>query len=116
VQIAKALIAFDVKINAVSIYNKTPLDIVLQRPTGSTSDELENLLYLLGALRYQEMSTGNGVWAGGNGGVQSGGGTATAEMEDDVLVAEPTVSEHEHEHRQPRQKLTPGLIPTHSEG
>lgn len=59
------------------------------------------------------MSTGNG--AGGN--EQNGSGTATAtvpEMEDDVFISEP-VSEREHESRQPRQTLTPGL-PTLPEG
>jgi hypothetical protein len=110
VQVAKALIAFDVKINAVSIDNKTPLDIVLQGPAGSTSDELENLLYLLGALRYQEMSTSKG-----NGGAGSGTATADLEMEDDVFMPEPAASERENEHGKPRQKLTPGL-PTLPEG
>ncbi len=98
-QVAKALIAFDVKINAVSIDNETPLDIVMQSPTGSTSDELVNLLYLLGALRYEEMSTSKG-----NGGVQNA--RSGTETEDD---AEPAASEREREHGQPRQKLTPGL-------
>jgi hypothetical protein len=106
VQVAKALIAFDVKINAVSIDNKTPLDIVMQGPAGSTSDELENLLYLLGALRYQEMSTSKG-----NGGVQNA--RSGTETEDDLFMPEPAASEHEH--RQPRQKLTPDL-PTLPEG
>jgi hypothetical protein len=141
VQVAKALIAFDAKINAVSIDNKTPLDIVLQHPAGSSADELEILLLLLGALRYQEMNTSNGAEGTGPPGVQNGNGTATAstiaEMEDDVFTAE-VESECEHERRQPsrgelrllecqndhnrtnipspvRQKLTPSL-PTLPEG
>ena len=49
--------------------------------------------------------------------MQNGSGTATAtvtETEDDVFIADP-VSEREHERRQPRQTLTPGL-PTLPEG
>ena len=118
-QATKALIAFDAKINAVSVDKKTPLDIVLQHPGGSSSDELENLLFLLGALRYQEISTSiSDAEVGGNDpDVQNGSGTVTAtvaEMEDDVFMADP-VSEREHERRKPRQTLTPGL-PTLPEG
>ena len=100
VQVAKALIAFDAKINAVSVDSKTPLDIVLEHPAGGSSDELEILLLLLGALRYREMSTSDGAGDG----VQNGNGTATntvAEMEDDVFTTE-ICSEQEHaERRQP---------------
>ena len=47
--VAKALISFDAKINAVNGDDQTPLDLV---PRGS---ELEELLALLGAVRYQEL-------------------------------------------------------------
>ena len=47
--VAKALITFDAKINTINTDNQTPLDLV---PRGS---ELEELLPLLGAMRYQEI-------------------------------------------------------------
>ena len=47
--VAKALISFDAKINAVNIDDLTPLDLVAR------GSELEELLALLGALRYQEL-------------------------------------------------------------
>ena len=49
VDIAKALISFDAKINAINVNDQTPLDLV---PHGS---ELEELLALLGAMRYHEL-------------------------------------------------------------
>ena len=103
-QIAKALIAFDAKINAVSGDNKTPLDIVLQHPAGGSADELEILLLLLGALRYQEMSTSSNGAEGNGPSVQNGSETATAtvaEMEDDVSTAEAVSECEQHESRQP---------------
>ena len=47
--VAQALISFDAKNNAVNTDDRTPLDLV---PRGS---ELEELLALLGAVRYQEL-------------------------------------------------------------
>ena len=54
VDVAKALISFDAKINAVNTDDQTPLDLV---PRGS---ELEELLALLGAMRSQELCRGSG--------------------------------------------------------
>ena len=48
-QVAKALIAFDAKINAVNIDDQTPLGLVPRH------SELEKLLVLLGAMRYHEI-------------------------------------------------------------
>jgi ankyrin repeat protein len=49
VDIAKALVSFDARINAVNIDDQTPLDLVAR------GSELEELLALLGGLRYQEL-------------------------------------------------------------
>ena len=49
VDIAKARISFDTKINAVSVNDQTPLDLA---PHDS---DLEELLALLGAMRYHEL-------------------------------------------------------------
>lgn len=73
---------------------------------GTNTDELEILLLLLGALRYQEMGdTGNGSGDG----VQNGNGTVTdhvADMEDNVFTTTEHFSEQEHEHglQQPRRE------------
>ena len=48
-QVAKALIVFDAKINIVNIDDQTPLDLVPRH------SPLEEFLVLLGALRYQEI-------------------------------------------------------------
>ena len=47
--VAKALIVFDAKINSTNSDDHTPLDLA---PPGS---EIEELLALLGAMRYQEL-------------------------------------------------------------
>lgn len=47
--VAKALISFDARINAVNSDDQTPLDLVAH------GSELEELLALLGALRHQEL-------------------------------------------------------------
>lgn len=48
-QVTKALIAFDAKINIVNIDDHTPLDLV------ERDSDLEEFLVLLGALKYHEI-------------------------------------------------------------
>ena len=51
---AKALIAFDARVNSVNTFNETPLDIVLNYHPNT---ELEYCLLLLGAMLHKEMVT-----------------------------------------------------------
>lgn len=51
---AKALIAFDARVNSINTFNETPLDIVLKyRPDA----ELNILLCTLGAISFEKMVT-----------------------------------------------------------
>ena len=62
-QVAKALIAFDAKINTVNIDDQTPLDLVPRH------SDLEELLVLLGAMRCQEKHSSR---VEGDGGINMG--------------------------------------------
>ena len=113
IPVAKALIAFDAKINAVNVDRKTPLDIVLQHVGRNDSDELEILLLLLGAMRYQEMNANNagaeGVDGPGVNGTAAHVAAATNhEPDDDVFTTstelEAPDSQSEHGRRQPSRE------------
>ena len=102
IEVAKALIAFDAKINSINIDGKTPLDIVLH-DLDDDSDELEILLLFLGALRHEEIrSISRGAERGDDGVSHSGAGiNANGEVDDDdkLPTKAPDISESRHKQK-----------------
>ena len=83
-QVVKALIAFDAKINMVNIDDQTPLDLV------GRHSNLEHFLVLFGALRYREIQRSRVQGVGAIGSV--GRADFLDEAEDDTVPGDSHLS------------------------